>query len=143
MHQSSDDFFSFTDKKLKCAAPDFVFDLRNGGVTLDVALGRYKKKLEAEELSEEQRNNFHNDFISWEVKTLAYLELLTSQINSGRVRVVSNMRTDAASEETQLASLRSLLKPRVLLVNHEKNLSVDTTCANLAIKYNMLYVSVY
>ena len=36
-----------------------------------------------------------------------------------------------------------MLKPRVILVNHEKRLSVDTTCANLGIKYNMLYISVY
>jgi len=35
------------------------------------------------------------------------------------------------------------MKPRVILVNHEKRLSVDTTCANLAIKYNMLYLSAY
>ena len=36
-----------------------------------------------------------------------------------------------------------MLKPRVILVNHEKRLSVDTTCSNLGIKYNMLYISVY
>jgi hypothetical protein len=35
------------------------------------------------------------------------------------------------------------MKPRVILVNHEKRLGVDTTCANLAIKYNMLYLSAY
>ncbi len=39
--------------------------------------------------------------------------------------------------------LKGMLKPRVILVNHEKRLSVDTTCANLGIKYNMLYISVY
>ena len=31
----------------------------------------------------------------------------------------------------------------VLLVNHEKRLGIDTTCANLAIKYNMIYISAY
>ena len=29
------------------------------------------------------------------------------------------------------------------MINHEKRLSVDTSCANLSIKYNMLYLSVY
>jgi len=29
------------------------------------------------------------------------------------------------------------------LVNHEKRLPVDATCTNLALKYNMLYVSAY
>lgn len=28
-------------------------------------------------------------------------------------------------------------------MNHEKRLPVDTACSNLAIKYNMLYLSVY
>jgi hypothetical protein len=31
----------------------------------------------------------------------------------------------------------------VILVNHEKRLAVDTPCANLAIKYNMIYISAY
>ena len=28
-------------------------------------------------------------------------------------------------------------------MNHEKRIQVDTACSNLAIKYNMLYMSVY
>jgi hypothetical protein len=39
--------------------------------------------------------------------------------------------------------LRGLLKPRVLLVHHEKSLLVDVPLTNLAIKYNMLYVSTH
>ena len=31
----------------------------------------------------------------------------------------------------------------MLVVNHEKRLDVDTACSNLAIKYNMIYLSVY
>lgn len=31
----------------------------------------------------------------------------------------------------------------MILVNHEKRIDVDTACSNLAIKYNMLYMSVY
>jgi hypothetical protein len=57
--------------------------------------------------------------------------------------VISTLKTDASSEETQARALKRLLKPRVILVNHEKRLGVDTTCANLAIKYNMVYLSAY
>ena len=32
---------------------------------------------------------------------------------------------------------------KVLLVVHEKRIEVDTACSNLAIKYNLLYLSVY
>ena len=77
------------------------------------------------------------------MKSLSYLELIASQVASGRVQVVSNLRTDAASEETQVGILRGLLKPRVLLVHHEKSLLVDVPLTNLAIKYNMLYVSTF
>jgi hypothetical protein len=31
----------------------------------------------------------------------------------------------------------------VIIVNHEKRLGIDTTCANLSIKYNMIYISAY
>lgn len=41
------------------------------------------------------------------------------------------------------AELKNLFVPKVILVNHEKRLTVDTACANLAIKYNFLYISVY
>lgn len=56
---------------------------------------------------------------------------------------MNTLKTDATSEQTQINILKKMLKPRVILVNHEKRLSVDTTCANLGIKYNMLYISVY
>jgi hypothetical protein len=35
------------------------------------------------------------------------------------------------------------LSPKVILVSHDKRLASDTTCANLAIKYNLIYISVY
>ena len=47
------------------------------------------------------------------------------------------------SEETLTAELAERFSPKVILVNHEKRLTVDTTCANLAIKYDFLYISVY
>jgi hypothetical protein len=36
-----------------------------------------------------------------------------------------------------------MFMPRVMIVNHEKRLGIDTTCSNLAIKYNMIYISAY
>jgi hypothetical protein len=47
------------------------------------------------------------------------------------------------SLETTLTSLRNQFSAKVIIVNHEKRLDVDTTCSNLAIKFNMLYLSVY
>ena len=39
--------------------------------------------------------------------------------------------------------MRSKFSAKVILVNHEKRIEVDTACSNLAIKYNLLYLSVY
>lgn len=47
------------------------------------------------------------------------------------------------SLETHKKNLQSYLQPRVIIVNHEKRLGIDTTCSNLAIKYDMIYVSAY
>lgn len=47
------------------------------------------------------------------------------------------------SLETTIKDLNNKFLPKVILVNHEKQLEVDTTCANLAIKYNMVYISAY
>ncbi len=47
------------------------------------------------------------------------------------------------SFETTLNYLRSIFSAKVIIVNHEKRLDVDTALSNLAIKYNMLYLSVY
>lgn len=47
------------------------------------------------------------------------------------------------SIDTTKKTVRGHFSAKVILVNHEKRIEVDTACANLAIKYNMLYVSVY
>lgn len=45
--------------------------------------------------------------------------------------------------EATLNNLKGMFSAKVIIVNHEKHLFVDTCCSNLAIKYNMLYLSVY
>ena len=52
------------------------------------------------------------------------------------------LNTDG-SLETTLANLRNTFSAKVIIVNHESRLDVDTACSNLAIKYHMLYLSVH
>lgn len=52
------------------------------------------------------------------------------------------MKTDD-SKETTLANLRNVFSAQVVLINHENKLPVDTACSNIAIKFNMLYLSVH
>lgn len=60
---------------------------------------------------------------------------------AGRVNIVA-LSTDN-SLETTTTKLKSLFQPKIILLNHEKRLGTDTTCSNLAIKYNLIYLSVY
>lgn len=53
-----------------------------------------------------------------------------------------NLNTDLSLEST-VAFLRNIYSAKVVIVNHEKRLQVDTASSNVAIKYNMLYLSVY
>jgi hypothetical protein len=50
--------------------------------------------------------------------------------------------SDAKIEEVN-NDIKAKFAPKIVLVNHEKGLAVDTVCSNLALKYNMLYLSVY
>lgn len=49
----------------------------------------------------------------------------------------------SGSLELTVKELSNQFMPKIVLINHEKDLKVDTPCANLSIKYNMLYISVY
>ena len=49
----------------------------------------------------------------------------------------------ACSKESMTQNVRSRFSAKVIIVNHEKRIDVDTACSNLAIKYNLLYMSVY
>lgn len=59
----------------------------------------------------------------------------------GRCTVLE-LNTDN-SLETTTKDLMGLFSPQIILVNHEKKLNVDTVLSNLALKYNMIYISVY
>lgn len=64
------------------------------------------------------------------------------QVNTVVPLVPKVINTDN-SEESIVREIKNIYAPKVILVNHEKRLTVDTTCANLAIKYNLVYISVY
>jgi hypothetical protein len=48
-----------------------------------------------------------------------------------------------ASIESFSKELNNNFSAKVILLNHEKDISVDNQCSNIAIKYNMLYISTY
>lgn len=41
------------------------------------------------------------------------------------------------------SEIKSKFSPGIIVVKHDQKLSVDNTCSNLSLKYNMLYISAY
>lgn len=100
---------------------------------------RWKKENEVDELDEaaaETIKTQQEEFESQKGQLTAALEQFEGKCET------LNFQTDQ-SLETLTAQVRATFCAKVILVNHESRLAVDTACANLAIKYNMLYMSVY
>lgn len=138
---SSTEFARFAREKIGCP-PDFIVSCQVSEPA--VIQARHKKRLEVEaDLSEEQVEQFRamlQDYHeNYETYIASYAE---HSIESGRTKLVV-VDTTTSSEETIINHLRDSVAPKVILVNHDKRLPVDAICANLGIKYNFMYISVY
>jgi hypothetical protein len=131
---------SFLASTLQTSLRNLIYCTRG----LPAILETIKKKLEVEELSEEQveeitesyrQANNGDKYADWSRDEGFLSDALKDTVSI-------TLQTGATEEET-VAEIKRLFAPRVILVNHEKRLTVDTTCANLAIKYNFIYISVY
>lgn len=134
IHKASADFFNFANKEF--GLPSFV-----AHVTCDkkVTEERYKAMNGTEEIAEDAQGEL-DDANKAADKNNAEVQAQYAAHKS-KVRLIT-MNTDC-SNEVLVENLRGNFAPKVILVNHEKALNVDTTCANLALKYNMLYLSAY
>lgn len=101
---------------------------------------RYKEKNEiAEDLPEEEKTNLAEKG----AQAKEDLERLRTRWADKMNRIKQIDLETGCSKESLIADIRSKFSAKVILVNHEKRINVDTACSNLAIKYNMLYMSVY
>ena len=102
---------------------------------------RYKKRneVEGDDLNEDQLAELAESKKKADTEAKSFAAALAE---CGGKTNEMDLNTDASLEST-LETLRSKFCAKVILVNHEKRLPVDTACCNLAIKYNMLYLSVY
>ena len=76
-----------------------------------------------------------------EASVEAFMKAFAEDVEGNRVRMIH--QSTEISEDSLIPELKNHFEAKVILVNHEKRLAVDTTCSNLAIKYNFLYISVY
>ena len=141
-HTKAADFAKFTQDKIRCPA-DFVVQCQVASDS-NALQTRFRKKLEVEaELSEEQVEQYRVMMQEYHENVEPYISIFCEHsIELGRTRLIL-LDTTASSEEAVAAVLRDAVCPKVILVNHEILLPVDAICANLAIKFNMMYISVF
>lgn len=116
--------------------PSFVLKLNTSEKYLKE---RFCKKAEVEEFPEDQLEVYKEQQDSDSKAKTAFDGSFAAFSN--RCTMLS-LNTDSSLETTTKA-LMTLFSPQVVIVNHEKRLDIDTACANLALKYNMLYISAY
>jgi adenylate kinase family enzyme len=116
--------------------PDFFVRC---GSDLSIIKQRYKLKNETDEVGEDAEDEMKQQEASYTESKLWFEQYYESL--KGRVQMV-DIDTSASLEAT-VDVVKGIFAPKIVLVNHEKNIQVDTQCANLAIKYNMMYISVY
>lgn len=97
---------------------------------------RYKKKNEIEgDLGEEQVGELGDQTKALEATVKEICEACPDAKRC-------DVKTDV-SAESLTSNIAEKFKAKILIVNHEKRLTVDAQCCNLATKYGMLYISVY
>lgn len=133
LHSTPQEFVTFA---LKLGVPKFIITLT---APSKVIRERWCKINETDEVGEEKEEELKASAEA-DIKRRDDLFKALSGHESRFKRL--HFETDK-SLETTLSQIKQNFQPRVLIVNHEKRLGIDTTCANLAIKYNMIYISTY
>lgn len=128
------DFLKFVSR---FGCPNFVLCLKSDDAA--VAPRWQSKYNEDAELDEEKKEALKEEGLAAEKVHEALAEEYKEL--GGRVQHM-DIDTSTSLELTK-SGLRANFAPKVILVNHEKRLGVDTTCSNLAIKFSMIYISVY
>ena len=132
-HKTTKEFLAFISE---FGVPEFVLYLTTEEKYIKE---RFCKKNEVDDIPEEQAEEFK---AMKEADDVAALEIKEKfKLFQGRLE---NIDLDTSkSQETTMEKIKKKFQPQVIVVNHEKRLGIDTTCANLAIKYNMIYISSY
>jgi len=115
--------------------PDYVFII---DANEELRKKRYLVKAEAEEWGDEHQEEVNN-LTNNTSQLHEHLKQKYDGVSQDRFRIIEfNLSDDSMKRE-----INAELSPKVILVSHDKRLASDTTCSNLAIKYNLIYISVY
>lgn len=134
-HPTEESFMTFISQ---FGNPDFVLFTTCEQKTVE---DRWKKKNESEEVPEDVMEGFKAESDS-NSKRRNKLSALFGAYKASCKEIIIDT-TKMGSIESVTRALNSNFSSKVILVNHETSLPVDNPCANIAIKYNMLYISAY
>lgn len=135
IYKTPEDLMAFTST---FGVPEFVLDLTASQANIDA---RWATKNEKDAIDEEGDRPVLDD-LKKEDEAMRTPFIQKIQMDAGdRCKVISLSTDD--SLETTTGKLKAAFQPKIILLNHEKRLGTDTACANLAIKYNLIYISVY
>jgi len=134
-HKEDAAFMTFIEQ---FGCPEFLLCLTASDKTIK---DRWCKKNEAEEVPEDAAEQMKADAAAATARGDA-LKAHMKQFGA-RCNMMDMNTSNVASIESLTKELNNRFSPKVVLVNHEKSLPMDSQCANVAIKYNMLYVSAY
>ena len=133
LHATEEEFMTFVGQ---FGCPNFILFLTCDEKTVGE---RWCKKNEAEDVPEDVTEEFKTQSAA----NSARREKLTEIFTALKVEICCTDTSKIASVESFTKDLNNKFSSKVVLVNHEQTIGVDNTCSNLAIKYNMIYISAY
>lgn len=133
LHKTCSDFINAIHQEF--GLPNFAIQCTADKKTIEE---RWKKANEADDVGEDAQAELAEQATKDE-ENLHHLDSIFKEAKiASKLHQISCETLEGANQK-----LRGLFSAKVILVNHEKRLEVDTVCSNLSIKYNMLYMSVY
>lgn len=133
VHQTQEEFIAFTEQ---FGVPTFILKCN---ADIETLKKRFCTKNEADAYPEDDLEKLKAS-VEADAKVIESIESKFEAVLD-RIEIIE-IDTDKSIETTTKLIVQKF-SPQVILLNHEKRLGVDTTCANLAIKFNMIYISVY
>ena len=131
-HETVRGFIDFTTSNLGSPSSIILADCEKKEIE-----ARFKKEAEVEEIGEEAAEELKQQGEAFDKQKAEFSEALEG------TSCQQHVFDTAQSKESLSAAVRNAFCAKIILVNHETRLPVDTACANLAIKYGMLYLSVH
>jgi hypothetical protein len=134
-HETEDQFIKFVDQ---FGIPDFSLFMTCEERSIKE---RWMKKNDSEDVPEEEMDRIKSESAANAIRRNKLCEIFNAF--GDRSNIIHIDTSKVGSVESLSKELNNNFSAKVVLVNHEKSIPIDNVCSNVAIKYNMLYISAY